>query len=400
METTLREGMPRRRPDQVPGCWPTCNLTGPATLYPRGDPPPGEADPRRQAVWNRSVRVAALDGDSAGKAAERVDASNAAGLLFWQGQQDQHYNRLYLQRVMRMAKDGIPRCTPQRREASAAVCGLLSMPPMIRRASGAAMLPSQKWSARRSQPPQRHHGGMDIGGGGLPNSATSSREGRPAHGRPIQLPRCAGSPERRGRTSGADPAGAWLKEWRRLIPPPGVSWRKSAFDLARARRRNRLRPWRWLIEPMATFRIWLAIGRLSPAQRARWNRRAEAAAADPLLSALDPYQRRATACFEDRAMVTAGAGSGKTRTMVARAGYAARRLGTSPDRDHVARPARLGAPSHHLENECPVVEHLGVRRRAEPRESRVEQHGARILGSGAIVGGQSVCHVGGDAVPG
>ena len=84
-----------------------------------------------------------------------------------------------------------------------------------------------------------------------------------------------------GRTAGADPAVAWVKEWRRLIPPPGVWWRKSAFD--------------------------------------------------PLLSALDPHQRRAAACFEDRAMVTAGAGSGKTRTMVARAGYAARRLGTPPE---------------------------------------------------------------------
>ena len=83
---------------------------------------------------------------------------------------------------------------------------------------------------------------------------------------------------------------------------------------------------------MATFRVWLATGRLSPAKRARWNRRAEAAAAaDPLLSALDPHQRRAAACFEDRAMVTAGAGSGKTRTMVARAGYAVRRLGTPPE---------------------------------------------------------------------
>ena len=83
---------------------------------------------------------------------------------------------------------------------------------------------------------------------------------------------------------------------------------------------------------MATFRIWLATGRLSPAKRARWNRRAEAAAAaDPLLSALDPHQRRAAACFEDRVMVTVGAGSGKTRTMVARAGYAARRLGTPPE---------------------------------------------------------------------
>ena len=115
------------------------------------------------------------------------------------------------------------------------------------------------------------------------------------------------------RTAGADPAGAWVKEWRRLLPPPGIWWRKSTFDLAKARRRKRLRPWRWLTDPAATFRIWLATRRLSPAARARWNRRAEAAAAvDPLLSALDPHQRRAAACFEDRAMVTAGAGSGKT----------------------------------------------------------------------------------------
>ena len=125
---------------------------------------------------------------------------------------------------------------------------------------------------------------------------------------------------------------AWIQEWRRLIPPPGVWWRKSAFELARARRANRLRPWQWLTAPVATFRVWLAMGRLSPAVRDRWNRRAEADAdADPLLSALDPHQRRAAACFEDRAMVTAGAGSGKTRTMVARAGYAVRRLGTPPE---------------------------------------------------------------------
>ena len=141
----------------------------------------------------------------------------------------------------------------------------------------------------------------------------------------------SGATGRVAAAAGADPAEAWIKEWRRLIPPPGVWWRKSAFDLARARRANRLRPWRWLTEPVATFRIWLATGRLSPAERSRWNRRAEVAAdADRLLSALDPYQRRAAACFEDRAMVTAGAGSGKTRTMVARAGYAARRLRTPP----------------------------------------------------------------------
>ena len=93
-----------------------------------------------------------------------------------------------------------------------------------------------------------------------------------------------GATGRAASAAGADPAEAWIKEWRRLIPPPGgVWWRKSAFDLARARRANRLRPWRWLTEPVATFRIWLATGRLSPAERARWNRRAEVAAdADPV----------------------------------------------------------------------------------------------------------------------
>ena len=29
--------------------------------------------------------------------------------------------------------------------------------------------------------------------------------------------------------AGADPAEAWIKEWRRLIPPRGVWWRKSAL---------------------------------------------------------------------------------------------------------------------------------------------------------------------------
>ena len=133
-------------------------------------------------------------------------------------------------------------------------------------------------------------------------------------------------------TAGIDAAEAWVQEWSRLLPSPGVWWRKSAFDLARLRRTNRLRPWRWVTDPVATFRIWLGTGRLSSAERARWNERAvAAAAADPLLSALDPHQRRAAACFEDRAMVTAGAGAGKTRTMVGRADYAVHRLGTSPE---------------------------------------------------------------------
>ena len=62
--------------------WADVQPDRPGDALPAGDPPPGEADPRRQAVWNRSVRVAALDGDSAGKAAERADASNAAGLCY------------------------------------------------------------------------------------------------------------------------------------------------------------------------------------------------------------------------------------------------------------------------------------------------------------------------------
>ena len=44
-----------------------------------------------------------------------------------------------------------------------------------------------------------------------------------------------------------------------------------------------------------------------------------AAGADRLLSALDPYQRRAAACFEDRAMVTAG--SRWERSTSSRAGF-------------------------------------------------------------------------------
>ena len=66
---------------------------------------------------------------------------------------------------------------------------------------------------------------------------------------------------------------------------------------------KRVRPGRWLNDPAAGFRLRLATRRLSRAARARWNRRAEGAAADPLLSALDPHQRGAAACFEDRAMV-------------------------------------------------------------------------------------------------
>ena len=61
--------------------------------------------------------------------------------------------------------------------------------------------------------------------------SSSTGHWRPAHRRPIRaaMRRESGAA---GRTAGADPARAWVEEWRRLIPPPGVWWRKSAFDLA------------------------------------------------------------------------------------------------------------------------------------------------------------------------
>lgn len=131
---------------------------------------------------------------------------------------------------------------------------------------------------------------------------------------------------------GAANAEEWIKRWRRLTPPAGHWWRKSVFDRARTERTDRLRFRRWLTGPAATVRIWAGTRQPPPGQRARWNRYAEAAAArDRLLTKLDPYQKRAVACFEDRAIVTAGAGSGKTRTMVAHAGYAIKRLGTRPE---------------------------------------------------------------------
>ena len=131
---------------------------------------------------------------------------------------------------------------------------------------------------------------------------------------------------------GAADAEEWIERWRRLTPPAGHWWRKSVFDRARAERTERLRFRRWLTDPAATVRIWAGTRQPPPGQRARWNRYAETDAARyRLLVRLDPYQKRAVACFEDRTMVTAGAGSGKTRTMVAHAGYAIKRLGAQPE---------------------------------------------------------------------
>ena len=55
--------------DQTPGASVCADVQPdrPSDALPAREPLPGEADPRRQAVWNRSVRVPALDGDSAMK---------------------------------------------------------------------------------------------------------------------------------------------------------------------------------------------------------------------------------------------------------------------------------------------------------------------------------------------
>ena len=122
-----------------------------------------------------------------------------------------------------------------------------------------------------------------------------------------------------------------VKAWRSGFPQPNTWWRESCFREIRAARRRLLGLRAWLTNPRLAWRLWLELPRLSAGLRRRWNagvvRQADA---DPLLRTLDKHQRRAAVCFEDRTLVTAGAGSGKTRTMVARALYATRRLDADP----------------------------------------------------------------------
>ena len=122
-----------------------------------------------------------------------------------------------------------------------------------------------------------------------------------------------------------------VKAWRGAFPPPRTWWRHSGFEELRATRRKLLSVWRWIADPFLTWSLWLELPRLSRNHRKAWNtdvvRHADT---DPMLKSLDKHQRRAAVCFEDRTLVTAGAGSGKTRTMVARAMYATRRLGAAP----------------------------------------------------------------------
>ena len=133
------------------------------------------------------------------------------------------------------------------------------------------------------------------------------------------------------RRSARTKAAAVAERWRAGFPPAGAWWRHSQFEALRAARAGLLRPRRWLTSPILTWSLWLALPRLSPRWRETWNRETvRRANADPLLRTLDTDQRRAAVCFEDRTLVTAGAGSGKTRTMVARAAYATRRLGADP----------------------------------------------------------------------
>ena len=92
----------------------------------------------------------------------------------------------------------------------------------------------------------------------------------------------------------------------------GEWWRRSVADAARTARRRRLRLIAWLTRPAETFRYWLATPPVNETERRRWNERIFAAAQqDPNLAELDDSQQRAACCFEDRTIVTAGAGSGK-----------------------------------------------------------------------------------------
>ena len=118
-----------------------------------------------------------------------------------------------------------------------------------------------------------------------------------------------------------------------LTPRPGTWWRASVLEILQRGRAERLSIRRWLRHPVLTFQEWVATPVWTETRRRRWNRTIRMTAdRDPLLADLDPDQRAAASCFEDRTIVTAGAGSGKTRTMVARAAYAATRLEVEPSR--------------------------------------------------------------------
>ena len=112
-------------------------------------------------------------------------------------------------------------------------------------------------------------------------------------------------------------------------PPPARGWwRRSAFIRSRAAHRHRLRPAAWLLHPINTFWYWFRTPRPTETSRQNFNNRVvRLAQRDPLLTELDRNQRRAAVCFDDRVIVTAGAGGGKTRMITARAMYANQRLG-------------------------------------------------------------------------
>jgi len=114
---------------------------------------------------------------------------------------------------------------------------------------------------------------------------------------------------------------------------PLAWWRRSTWKRLRLAGRPDLRWSAWLFQPLRTLQAWWNWRPVPARERRRHNESVtRAAAVDELTRDLDEGQQAAAVCFEDRTVITAGAGSGKTRTMVARARWAVHRLGTPSER--------------------------------------------------------------------
>ena len=141
------------------------------------------------------------------------------------------------------------------------------------------------------------------------------------------------------KAAAAAAAGEWRKfrdrlcdTWPGPIPPrrprAGVWWRATDFDRRCAYEKTLFTLPKWVLKPIRTIKAAWADDPTTPGERNTWNEGVQTAAdQEPILTHLDPDQRRAAVCLEDRAFVTAGAGSGKTRTMIARANYTAAKTG-------------------------------------------------------------------------
>ena len=96
--------------------------------------------------------------------------------------------------------------------------------------------------------------------------------------------------------------------------------RESVGRQRREQLQAELRGWRKLLHPWKAWRLYRTLRAVSESKRRAANDRIlEARLADPALADLNEEQRRAVIVQEDRTLVVAGAGTGKTHTMVAKA---------------------------------------------------------------------------------